>query len=291
MINTGEDVAGIVARLYFELGKKSLEVSSKILSTILLTILKQFDKQLNTGKVNMKRMLESGDEIKQIKISTKDSKLFIKKAKKYGITFSLLDKNHNDDKFTIVFKQKEQEVVHNILEQMKEQKLKDIDIEEDKSLVDEFLVGGSKDIFIVDKENPQNYIATDIKQFDIQKGMIVNKDNADEYISFNENIKERKLSIDIHKPNKETEKYDTNEFSYQDVKDKISDGIRDWENVALLATEDERQKLINKLDKDKNNDKKTMEQVKKEIKKVRDSKQPEKDGKKRLKKKSKTKER
>lgn len=281
-MNTGGEVAGIVASVYADLGKKGIELGSKLLSYILLGMLKGIEGKLNTGQISMKRMLESGDELKQIKINTKDSKAFIAIARKTGLTFALMDKIPNDDMYTLVFKLKDQEIVKSLMSNLTDKSIKQIKEEVKASLIDEYLVNGGKDIFIVDKDNPENYISTEIERFEVNKGYFVNTKNPDDYIAFNENIKERTLSVEIHS-NGEITSYDTSNFEYNDVKNKISTETEKWDGIELLYSEEERIKYKNKqkeekINKEEHGDKKTMQEVEKEVKNIRNS-QPRKDNK------------
>ena len=274
-MNTGGEVAGIVAGVYADLGKKGIELGSKLLSYILLGVLKSIEGKMNTGQISIKRMLESGDELKQIKLNKKDALQLTSKAIKSGLTFSIMDEPDKNGQLTYIFKAKDIEIIETLLKSISQDRENGIEEKVDKSILDEYIVNSNREIFIADKNNPDNYISANIEKNDIQKGYIINPKNPDEYIIFDENIKEKSLSIEINNSSNVV-KYDTSNSEYSDIKSKISSEIERWGGVELVYTEEERLKYKEmlkeeKIKKEEKGDKKTMQEVEKEVKNIRNS--------------------
>ncbi len=294
-MNTGGEVAGIVAGMYADLGKKGIEISSKLASYLLLAILKGIEGQMNTGQISMKKLLESGEELKQIKLNERDRLQFVAKAQNAGLTFALLDeKADKNGMTTIFFKAKDIEIVEALLKEMNIDKANGIEEKLDKSIIDEFCIITGKEVFTVDNNNPENHISVELDKLDIQKGYIINPNNPDEYIYFDENRKDKKASIEINNEEK-TVKYDTSSTKYDDIKKNIKDTIEKWGAAELVYSDEERLKLKDKIkdEKDKKaqkqkDDRKTIAEVEREVKNIRDS-QPSKDNKTKNKSKSKAK--
>lgn len=292
-MNTGGEVAGIVAGMYADLGKKGIEISSKLASYLLLSILKGIEGKMNTGQISMKKLLESGEELKQIKLNEKDRLQFVSKAQKAGLTFALLDeKADKNGMTTIFFKAKDIEIVEALLKEMETDKLNGIEEKLDKSIIDEFCIITGKEVFTVDNNNPENHISVELDKLDIQKGYIINPNNPDEYIFFDENRKDKTASIEINNEGK-TVKYDTSSTKYDDIKKNIKETIEKWGAAELVYSDEERLKLKDKIkdEKDKKPEKggrKTMQEVESGVKSIRDS-QPSKSSKAKTKSKSKKK--
>ena len=292
-MNTGGEVAGIVAGMYADLGKKGIEIGSKLSSYLLLAIIRGIEGRMNTGQISMKKLLESGEELKQIKLNERDKLQFVAKAQNAGLTFALLDeKADKNGMTTIFFKAKDIEIVEALLKEMETDKLNGIEEKLDKSIIDEFCIITGKEVFTVDKNNPENHISVELDKLDIQKGYIINPNNPDEYIYFDENRKDKKAAIEINNEGK-TVKYDTSSTKYDDIKKNIKETIEKWGAAELVYSDEERLKLKDKIkdEKDKKPEKggrKTMQEVESGVKSIRDS-QPSKSSKAKTKSKSKKK--
>lgn len=281
-MNTGGEVAGIMASMYAEIGKKGLDMGSQLASFLFMALLKSLSGKLNQGQTNMKKLLESGEELKQIKLNERDKMQFISKAKKTGLTFALLDINADKEgNFTIFFKANDSEIVQALLKQIEADRKNKIEEKIDKSIIEEFCIISNKDIFIVDKDNPENSIKASIETLDLQKGYIINPKNPDQYIYFEENQKDKTVSIEIHTDGK-VDKLNSTNSSYQNRMENIRDIVKTWGEAELVFTDDERIKLRDKAlekkniaDKAENDKKKTLDKIKEEVKETRD-KQPSK---------------
>lgn len=294
-MNTGGEVAGVIASMYAEIGKKGLDMGSQLASFLFMALLKSISGKLNQGQTNMKKLLESGEELKQIKLNERDKQQFISKAKKTGLTFALLDeKADKEGNFTIFFKANDSEIVQALLKQIEADRKNNIEEKIDKSIIDEFCIMSDKDIFIADRENPENYIQVSLEKTDLKKGYIVNLKNPDEYIYFEENQKDKTVSLEIHS-NGKVEKLDSTNSKFEDRVENIRKVTEKWGATELVFTDEERIRLRDKADEERKNTtkadkdkKKTLEKVKDEVKETRD-KQPSKDSQTKAKSKSKSK--
>ncbi len=294
-MNTGGEVAGVIASMYAEIGKKGLDMGSQLASFLFMALLKSISGKLNQGQTNMKKLLESGEELKQIKLNERDKQQFISKAKKTGLTFALLDeKADKEGNFTIFFKANDSEIVQALLKQIEADRKNNIEEKIDKSIIDEFCIMSDKDIFIADRENPENYIQVSLEKTDLKKGYIVNLKNPDEYIYFEENQKDKTVSLEIHS-NGKVEKFDSTNSKFEDRVENIRKVTEKWGATELVFTDEERIKLRDKADEERKNatkadkdKKKTLNKVKDEVKETRD-KQPSKDSQTKTKSKSKSK--
>ncbi|GEM_PF-831358 len=294
-MNTGGEVAGVIASMYAEIGKKGLDMGSQLASFLFMALLKSISGKLNQGQTNMKKLLESGEELKQIKLNERDKQQFISKAKKTGLTFALLDeKADKEGNFTIFFKANDVEIVQALLKQIEADRKNNIEEKIDKSIIEEFCIMSDKDIFIADKENPQNYIQVSLEKTDLKKGYIVNLKNPDEYIYFEENQKDKTVSLEIHS-NGKVERLDSTNSKFEDRLENIRKITEKWGTSELVFTDEERIKLRDKANEERKNaakadkdKKKTLNKVKDEVKETRD-KQPSKDSQTKAKSKSKSK--
>lgn len=296
-MNTGGEVAGIMANMYAEVGKKSLEMGSQLISYLFLALVKKMaekGEKLTTGQINMSKLLESGDELKQISLNSKSAMQFISKAEKAGLTFALLDDNVNKEgSTTIFFKAKDIEIVKAIMGQIEADKKNNIEEKVDKSIIEEFSLVSDKSVFIVDRENPENYIKAEFEKLDLQKGYLINPKNPDEFIYFEENIKDKAVSLEIHAVDGKVDKLDTSNSKYEDRASNIRKIVEKWGAVELVSSDEERLKFKDKViekrksaEKAENDKKKTLDKIKEEVKETRD-KQPSKDNKTKTKSKSK----
>lgn len=254
-MNTGGETASILMAFSAEVSKEGLKSGVELLKFLIMGYLNKKG-VLNAGEVNMKKMLESGEEIKTMDLNNKDAEVFAKMAKDSGITFAFFQKG--EEKHTIAYLAKEAELVNKLLDIIKQGKVKDMDQVE--SILDEYRLG-SEQIFIVDKDNPENYIQVDAKE--IQKTYIVDKSNPENYIKIKEDVKNNSIEAEI------TVNGQTKMVSGKDsVQNEMIKNAKKFKNPELVDNESDIEKL-----KDvsvKKDDRKTMEQVEKQVKEVRE---------------------
>lgn len=254
-MNTGGETASILMAFSAEVSKEGLKSGVELLKFLIMGYLNKKG-VLNAGEVNMKRMLESGEEIKTMDLNTKDAEAFTKMAKDSGITFAFFQKG--DENHTIAYLAKEAELVNKMLDIIKQGKVKEI--EQTDNILDEYRIGSDK-TFIVDKDNPENYIQVDAKE--IQKTYIVDKSNPENYIKIKEDVKNNSIEAEI------TVNGQTKKVSGKDsVKNEMIKNAKKFKNPELVTNEYDIEKLNDvSVKKD---DRKTMEQVEKQVKEVRE---------------------
>lgn len=262
-MNTGGETASILMAFSAEVSKEGLKSGVELLKFLIMGYLNKKG-ILNAGEVNMKRMLESGEEIKTMDLNTKDAEAFAKMAKDSGITFAFFQKG--EEKHTIAYLAKEAELVNKMLDIIKQGKVKDI--EHTEKILEEYRLGSDK-TFIVDKDNPENYIQVDTKG--IQKTYLVDKSNPENYVKIKEDLNKNSIEAEI------TVNGQTKTVSGKDaVKSEMLKHAKKFKNPELVENEAEIDKLKETFIK--KDDRKTIEQVNKQIKEVREKlpKQPKK---------------
>lgn len=255
-MNTGGETASILMAFSAEVSKEGLKSGIDLLKFLIMGYLKKKG-NLNTGEVNMKKMLESGEEIKTMDLNTKDAEKFAVMAKETGITFAFFQKG--DEKHTIAYLAKEAELVNKLLDLIKQEKVKDI--ENAENTLNEYRIGSER-TFIVDKDNPENYIQVDTKE--VQKTYLVDKRNPDNYVMIKEDLKNNSIEAEITINGK------TKTVNGKDaVKKEMVKNAKYFKIPELVENESE----INKLKETniKKDDRKTLEQVEKQIKEVREN--------------------
>lgn len=254
-MNTGGETASILMAFSAEVSKEGLKSGVELLKFLIMGYLNKKG-DLNAGEVNMKKMLESGEEIKTMDLNNKDAEKFAVMAKETGITYSLFQKG--EEKHTIAYLAKEAELVNKLLDIIKQEKVKDIN--ETENLLNEYRVGSDR-TYIVDKDNPENYIQLDTEE--IQKTFIVDRNNPDNYIKIKEDLINKSIEAEITINGK------TKIASGKDaVKNEVLKCAKEFKNPELVNSADEFEKL--KEGNVRGDDKKTMKQIEGEVKKVRE---------------------
>lgn len=266
-MNTGGETTSILMAFSAEMGKEALKNSVELMKFLIMGYLRNKG-NLNTGEVNMKRMIESGEELKTMDLNVKDAERFAVMAKESGITFAFFQKN--EEKHTIAYLAREAELVNKLLDIIKQGKVKEMD--EVENLINEYKVGADRS-FIVDKDNPENYIQVDTKE--IQRTYLVDMSNPYNNIKITEDLKNHDIKAEIN--------FD-NHKEYWNGKESVREGVvslsKEFKNPDLVNSEDEIEKLKEVYDKSdrkktkethyKTDYKKTMEEVDKHIKEVRE---------------------
>lgn len=253
-MNTGGETASILMAFSAEVSKEGLKSGVELLKFLIMGYLNKKG-DLNAGEVNMKKMLESGEEIKTLDLNTKDAERFASMAKESGITFAFFQKG--DEKHTIAYLAKEAELVNKMLDIIKQGKTKDIINAE--NILNEYRLGSDK-TYIVDKDNPENYIEVDIKE--IQKTYLVDKSNPENYVKIKEDIKNNSIEAEI------TVNGISKTISGKDaVRNEMKKNAKNFKTPELVDNESEIEKLKETFIK--KDDKKTMEEVEKHIQEVR----------------------
>ncbi len=254
-MNTGGETTSILMAFSAEMGKEALKNSVELMKFLIMGYLRNKG-NLNTGEVNMKRMIESGEELKTMDLNVKDAERFAVMAKEAGITFAFFQKN--EEKHTIAYLAREAELVNKLLDIIKQGKVKEMD--EVESLINEYKVGADRS-FIVDKDNPENYIQVDIKEK--EKTFIVDRDNPYNYIKINEDLSKGTIEAEIS-INGKTKTV----TGKDDVKKEILKSSGNFKAPDLVGNEAEIEKM--QEDHIKNDDKKTMLKVETKVKEVRE---------------------
>lgn len=256
-MNTGGETANILMAFIAEIGKDHLRIGGELLKYLLVDYLKN-SKSLNAGEVNMKKMLESGEEIKTLDLNVKDAEMFAEMAKEIGITFAFFQKG--EEEHTIAYLVKEAELVNKLLDNIKKGKIKNIN--EVKNAMDEYRVGSDR-TFIVNKDNPENYIQVDTKE--IQKTYLVDKSNPENYVKIKEDLKNNSIEAEI------TVNGQTKTVSGKDaVKSEILDLAKEFKSPELVKDEKEIDNMKELHSKGNKDDRKTMKQVDEQVKSIRE---------------------
>lgn len=253
-MNTGGETASILMAFSAEVSKEGLKSGVELLKFLIMGYLKSRG-NLNTGEVNMKKMIESGEEIKTMDINIKDAEKFASMAKDAGITFAFFQKG--EEKHTIAYLAKEAELVNKLLDIIKQGKVKEID--EAESLINEYKVGADRS-YIVDKDNPENYIQVDVKEK--EKTFIVDRDNPHNFIKISEDLSKGTIEAEINVNGQAKIVRGKDQ-----VKKEIMQNAKSFKSPDLTDEAD-----IEKLKEAyiKTDDKKTMKQVDEEIREVRE---------------------
>lgn len=254
-MNTGGETASILMAFSAEVSKEGLKSGVELLKFLIMGYLNKKG-VLNAGEVNMKKMLESGEEIKTLDLNTKDAERFAAMAKDSGITFAFFQKG--EEVHTIAYLANEAELVNKMLDIIKQEKVKGI--ENVENILNEYRLGSDK-TFIVDKNNPENYIQVNTKE--ILKTYLVDKSNPDNYVKIKEDLKNNSIEAEITVNGK------TKTVSGKDaVKNEMIKNAKNFKTPEVVENESEIDKL--KETYIKKDDKKTMEQIEKSIKEVRE---------------------
>ncbi len=262
-MNTGGDTASILMAFSAEVSKEGLKSGVELLKFLIMGYLNKKG-VLNAGEVNMKKMLESGEEIKTMDLNIKDAEAFARMAKDSGITFAFFQKG--EEKHTIAYLAKEAELVNKMLDIIKQGKMKSI--EQTEKILEDYRVGSDK-AFIVDKDNPENYIQVDTKE--IQKTYLVDKSNPENYVKIKEDLNKNSIEAEIAVNGQ------TKTVSGKDaVKNEMIRNAKKFKTPELVESESEIEKLKKSFVKDM--DKKTMKEVDEQVKNAREKlpKQPKK---------------
>lgn len=259
-MNTGTDAANIVANFMAEMTKdglkRVLKAGSELLKLLLASLFSKIEGQLNTGQVNIKRLVRSKEELAMVDLSTSDSAMFIKKGKAMGITFAAINKGVDEQ--TIIFQKSEAEIVQKILEKIKDDKLKGINEPIDKSIIDEYDIANNKNVYFVDKENPYNYIKTNAQV--PEKFYIVDRENPDNYIYVHKDDKNSVCAeISLNGDLKELK-------DAEEINKAVKEAAHHMDQPDVVYTHEERQELIDKKEDER---RKTMKQVNENVKKER----------------------
>lgn len=272
-MNLGGDTAQIMTACAVEVGKDSAKgitkIGGELLKYLLAGLLKKATEKMNTGEINMKKLLKSGEELEMININRNDAKIFTSKAKKLGLTFSCFDKKDKsgDGEVTYAFKASDVGIVKKILEKMEEEKLKGIKNESKDDINNEYLMNGT---YFVDKNNPENFIEVNAKQQKLQETILVDKNNPNVYMKMTEDIKNKTFEVEI--VNKDgVNKMTKGEFSTKQIQEKVVKKLKDFEYPDVVYSDEELMKLKEKANvkdsKDKDNkgknneDRKTMIEI------------------------------
>jgi len=285
-MNTGGETAGILMGFAADLSKEGIrdfgKLGGEVLKYIFLSLLGKLNRQLNTGEVNIKRLIKSGEELVTLDLNDKDAAIFASKAKATGLTYAIFDVSPTDNKVTYVYKKCEAEMVNKILEKMANDKVNGMEKEVDSKILDEFIINKEGSVYLVDKENPENYIQVNREEKEILKTYIVDKENLDNYIKMTENIKEKTLDVEII-VNGESETLNSKDFSNEDIQIRVNEVGKTFSNPEFVYNEMDLEKLKAKQsnkekDKDKDHskdkkqektDRKTMKEVDDNIREVR----------------------
>lgn len=289
-MNTGGETAGILMGFAADLSKEGIrdfgKLGGEVLKYIFLSLLGRLNRQLNTGEVNIKRLIKSGDELVTLDLNDKDAAIFASKAKSTGLTYAIFDVSPTDNKVTYVYKKSEAEMVNKILEKMANDKVNGMEKEVDSKILDEFIINKEGSVYLVDKENPENYIQVNREEKQILKTYIVDKDNLNNYIKMTENIKDKTLDVEITVDGK-SDTLNSKDFSNEDIQKRVNEVGKTFSNPEFVYNDIDLEKLkvkqINKeknkvKDKEKDNledkmqvrtDRKTMKEVDDNIREVR----------------------
>lgn len=205
--DTGRELATIVANVSADLFKDGTKVSATVTKEILLALLKNAKKrnEFKSGKVNLKKLINSGQEIKRVTIKNLDLKEFSKKAKSFGIAFTVVRERNNSAKDkAILFKVGDMELVKKVLEDIIDKKIEIKEIEDSKEKV----INNDKEK--IKSENDKDNSLSDKKEdllFENNKENKKTKDSIDvEKQSVRENLKQIHVENTIKREQAKEEK-------------------------------------------------------------------------------------
>ncbi|WP_326910672.1 DUF3801 domain-containing protein [Sedimentibacter sp. MB31-C6] len=283
-MNTGGDTSAILMGFAADLSKEGFKDISKLggemLKYLFLSLLNKLDRKLNTGEVNIKRLITSGEELVTLDLNDKDAAIFAAKAKTTGLTYAIFDVSKSDNKVSYVYKKSEAEIVNKILEKMTDEKVNGIDKEADISMLSEYIIGKDRGLYILDKESPNDYIQINNENKEILKTYIVDKDNLDDCIKIIENTKKDTLEVEIN-INGNQEILNKNDFNMEEIQKRVNDVGKTFSSPEYVYGDVELEKLkekINNIELNKNEvnnkvevkkDRKTMKEIDDNIKEVR----------------------
>ncbi|MBP1926713.1 hypothetical protein J2Z76_002583 [Sedimentibacter acidaminivorans] len=287
-MNTGGETAGILMGFAADLSKEGIrdfgKLGGEVLKYIFLSLLGKLNRQLNTGEVNIKRLIKSGDELVTLDLNDKDAAIFASKAKSTGLTYAIFDVSPTDNKVTYVYKKGEAEMVNKILEKMANDKVNGMEKEVDSKILDEFIINKEGSVYLVDKESPEDYIQVNREEKEILKTYIVDKDNTANYIKMTENMKEKTLYVEIIIDGK-SDILNSKDYRNEDIQKRVNEVGKTFSNPEFVYNDIDLEKLkikqknrVEEKDKDKNKlenknqvktDRKTMKEVDDNIKEVR----------------------
>ncbi len=302
-MNTGGDTSAILMGFATDLSKEGVKDISKlggeILKYLFISLLNKLDRKLNTGEVNIKRLIASGEELVTLDLNDKDAAIFASKAKATGLTYAIFDISPNDNKVSYVYKKSEAEIVNKLLEKMADDKINGIEKGVDISMLDEYIIGKDSGLYILDKENPNDYIQINKEEKETIITYLVDKNNIDNYVKMTENSREDTLVVEINVEGKK-EILNKKDFGLDDIQRRINEVGRAFSSPEYVYGDEGLDKLKeaskdNNLSKEKikdekkaedKPDRKTMKEIDDNIKEVRAKKTTQK-----TKDKTKTKER
>jgi len=225
-MNTGGDTSAILMGFAADLSKEGLKDISKlggeILKYLFLSLLNKLDRKLNTGEVNIKRLIASGEELVTLDLNDKDAAIFASKAKATGLTYAIFDISPNDNKVSYVYKKSEAEIVNKLLEKMADDKINGMEKGVDIGMLDEYIIGKDSGIYILDKENPNDYIQINKEEKEIIITYLVDKDNTDNYVKMTENSREDTLVVEINVEGKK-EIMNKKDIGLEDIQRRINE--------------------------------------------------------------------
>lgn len=286
-MNTSGDTSAILMGFVADLSKEGIKDISKLggemLKYLFLSLLNKLNRKLNTGEVNIKRLVASGEDLVTLDLNDKDAAIFASKAKSTGLTYAIFDVSPSDNKVTYVYKKSEAEMVNKILGKMADDKINGIEKDVDMNILDEYIINKEGGVYVVDKENSENFIQINMEEKEILKTYIVDKDNLNNYIKLIENVKEHSFEVEIN-VNGMQEVLNKKDISRDDIEKRVNEVGKTFTSPEYIYGDEELEKLkqktnsknlkAEKLDDKENKskekqDRKTLKEVDDNIKEVR----------------------
>lgn len=259
---TGRDLATIVANVSADLFKDGTKISATVTKEILLALLKNAKKrnEFKSGKVNLKKLVNSGQEVKRVTIKDSDLKDFSKKAKKFGIAFTVVGEKNNPDK-AILFKAGDMELMKKVLEDIIDKKIeikeapnKEVTSKESKIINNEDKVLNDFSLKLKEFENQEKFYLVDNENKN-KFAEIKNQENFSEISVFDNLAKKESFRIEkqiAEKEENENEKEETKTDKH------LLDKIEEIGFIgATVMTEKEFKDRLNSLEIDSAIDKTT----------------------------------
>lgn len=121
MSEIGGDVSTVIVRVSTDLSREAAKMTNESVKQLLLYMIQKAKEQSDrAGEVALKKLVKSNDEIKMFDLEQKQLKAFNELAKKYEISYAVVE---DQKRFSVFYKQNDENRVKLVLEKLLEQGL------------------------------------------------------------------------------------------------------------------------------------------------------------------------
>ncbi|WP_433946999.1 DUF3801 domain-containing protein [Paenibacillus sp. SN-8-1] len=132
MSELGGDVASVVTRVGVDLSREAMKITNESMKLLLIHLIKQArEREDRPGEKSLQKLLKSQEEIKMFDLDKQHLKEFAEKAKKYAVSFSIINDQGNHSVF---YKSSEENRVKSILESLVQKELSSNELDERKAV-------------------------------------------------------------------------------------------------------------------------------------------------------------